>query len=413
MTPEGAPHILVGVSGGIAAYKVCEVVSSLAKAEWPVRVILTEQAQGFVSALTFASLARHPAYTDADFWSAQHGRPLHIDLGEWADVLLLAPLTANTLGKLAYGLADNLLTNTVLASTCPVLLAPAMNTDMWQQPRVQHNWSQLLSDPRYHAVGPTAGRLACDRIGAGRMTEPVAILDYLESLRLTAGKRDLSGKPILISAGSTREFLDAVRYLGNPATGRMGIALALAALHRGAAVTLVHGPLEPQLQATLPDSLRRIAVESAADMQQALLTHLPQADWIFMAAAVADVRPRDRAGDKLPKADLPSTLALEPVPDIVAQLAQRKQAHQRLVGFAAQTGDIIPPAQAKLRRKGLDAIVANPIDQPDSGFGSDRNQAVFLDSSGGQHILKPGRKLAVAHQIYDHVLIYDSILKME
>jgi phosphopantothenoylcysteine decarboxylase/phosphopantothenate--cysteine ligase len=408
MKPEAAPQILIGVSGGIAAYKVCEVVSSLAKAGSAVRVILTEQAQAFVSALTFASLARHPAYTDADFWSAQSGRPLHISLGEWADVLLLAPLTANTLGKLTHGLADNLLTNTVLASTCPTLLAPAMNTEMWQQLSVQRNWSQLLSDPRYHAVGPAAGRLACDRIGTGRMAAPTAILDHLDSLQITGGRRDLAGKQILISTGGTREFLDPVRYLGNPATGRMGIALAQAALHRGAAVTLVHGPLEPHLQATLPEALTPVGVNSAADMQQALLSHLPQADWILMAAAVADVRPRHRADHKLPKADLPAALELETVPDIVAQLAQRKQTHQTLIGFAAQTGDILPPARDKLLRKGLDAIVANPIDQPDSGFGSDRNQAIFLDRTGRQRALTAGRKLAIAHQIYDAVL--DSVL---
>ncbi|MEN8446254.1 MAG: flavoprotein, partial [Cyanobacteria bacterium J06555_13] len=174
------PKVLVGVTGGVAAYKVCEVTSTLAKAGVEVRVIMTQQAQSFVSAVTFAALSRHSVYTDSDFWSAQQGRPLHIELGEWADVFLIAPLTANTLGKLAHGLADNLLTNTVLASTCPVLLAPAMNTDMWQQAMVQRNWRQLVEvgaeetagRHRFHAVGPGAGRLACDRVGTGRMAEP-------------------------------------------------------------------------------------------------------------------------------------------------------------------------------------------------------------------------------------------------
>lgn len=184
--------ILIGVGGGIAAYKVCEVVSTLAKAGAEVRVIMTDRAQQFIPALTLATLSRHPAYTDADFWQP-HSRPLHIELGEWAEVFLLAPLTANTLGKLVYGLADNLLTNTVLASTCPVLVAPAMNTDMWEQQSVQRNWQQLQTDSRYHAIDPNAGILACDRVGKGRMAEPAEILSHLESLLWTGGKRDLQG----------------------------------------------------------------------------------------------------------------------------------------------------------------------------------------------------------------------------
>ncbi|MEO0456411.1 MAG: bifunctional phosphopantothenoylcysteine decarboxylase/phosphopantothenate--cysteine ligase CoaBC [Cyanobacteria bacterium P01_A01_bin.114] len=395
-------RVLIGVSGGIAAYKICEVVSTLAKAGVDVRVVLTERAQSFVTALTFATLARHPAYTDAVFWSAEQGRPLHIELGEWADLFLIAPLTAHTLGKLAHGLADNLLTNTVLASRCPILLAPAMNTDMWQQASVQRNWYQLLSDSRYHAVGPAAGRLACDLIGTGRMAEPAHILDHLASLQHTS-QRDLAGKHLLISTGSTRESIDPVRFIGNPATGRMGIALAKAALHRGASVTLIHGPLEAQLSETLPDLLTAIAAPSAAEMEAALLNQLPRADWIMMAAAVADVRPSAVAAHKLPKSELPDSLPLVRVPDIVAQLAQHKHPHQRLVGFAAQTGEIIAPAQQKLVRKGLDAIVANPVDQPNSGFGSDCNKAVLLDRTGRQQSVQSTTKLRLSHQIYDFV----------
>lgn len=398
-------NILLGVSGGIAAYKVCEVVSTLAKSGATVRVLMTQQAQQFVSALTFAALSRHPVYTDTDFWSAQQGRPLHIELGEWADVFILAPLTANTLAKLAGGLADNLLTNTVLASVCPVLLAPAMNTDMWQGLAVQRNWQQLLSDPRYHPVGPGSGRLACDRIGSGRMAEPAEIVAHIRSLLHTQGQRDLAGKHILISTGSTREHLDPVRFIGNPATGRMGIALALAAQHRGAQVTLVHGPLTPELAATLPTGIPAIALTTAAEMEQAMLSQLPQADWVIMAAAVADVRPVHTALSKLPKKELPSELALEAVPDIVAQLAARKSANQRVIGFAAQTGDIVTPAVAKLQQKQLDAIVANPIDQPGSGFGSADNQAVILSADGRQ--LKVGQcsKLQLAHRLYDFLLV--------
>ncbi|NEQ49115.1 MAG: bifunctional phosphopantothenoylcysteine decarboxylase/phosphopantothenate--cysteine ligase CoaBC [Leptolyngbya sp. SIO3F4] len=393
--------ILIGISGGIAAYKVCEVVSTLAKAGVEVRVILTSAAEAFVSALTFSTLARHTAYTDSNFWSADQARPLHIELAEWADIFLIAPLTANTLGKLAHGLADNLLTNTVLASTCPVLLAPAMNTDMWQQQSVQRNWQQVLKDERYHAVGPAAGRLACDRIGTGRMAEPQAILTALKSLQHTQGCRDLQGKRILISTGSTQEYIDAVRYIGNPSTGRMGIALATAASHRGAHVSLVHGPLGNNLRQTIPDTVQTASVISAADMEAALMAQLETADWIIMAAAVADMKPQLQVTGKLAKADLPNPLPLEAVPDIAAKLSAHKNNNQTLVGFAAQTGNIIKPALDKLKRKGLDAIVANPVDQPESGFGSDRNQGIFLDSQGREVPLPTDTKLSMAHRIYD------------
>jgi len=397
-------RVLVGVGGGIAAYKVCEVVSALAKDGVEVRTMLTDAAQEFVTALTFATLSRHSAYGDRDFWQPLHGRPLHIELGEWADVFLLAPLTANTLAKLAHGMADNLLTNTVLASTCPVLLAPAMNTDMWEQIAVQRNWQQLQTDPRYHTLAPGSGLLACDRVGAGRMAEPSEILPYVRSLLHTQGDRDLAGKHILISAGGTREFLDPVRFIGNPSTGKMGIALAQASLHRGAEVTLVYAPSTAIEAVRALPGVRCIAVETAAEMRQAMLDHFPKADWTIMAAAVADVKPAHYSPEKLPKSALPANLPLATVPDIVAELASLKQPHQRLVGFAAQTGDIVTPAQEKLVRKQLDAIAANPIDQPNSGFGSDTNQAIFLDRNGRQHhINQPCSKLLVAHQLLDFI----------
>lgn len=395
-------NVLVGVTGGIAAYKVCQVVSTLAKSGVNVRVIMTEQAQCFVSAVTFAALSRQPVHTDADFWSAGQGRPLHIELGEWADVYVLSPLTANTLGKLAHGLADNLLTNTVLASVCPVLLTPAMNTDMWQQQAVQRNWQLLFAQgDRYHAVGPRAGRLACDRVGTGRMAEPAEIVSYTMSLLHSQGHRDLSGKRLLISTGSTHEYLDSVRFIGNPSTGRMGLALAAAAQHRGAEVTLVHGPLSAELAATIPGPVQAVAVTTAAEMEQAMLAHLTQADWVIMAAAVADVRPAQTATGKLPKKELPLQLPMVFVPDIVSQLATRKAAGQTIVGFAAQTGDIIGPATAKLERKQLDVIVANPVDKPGAGFGSLRNEAVILATDGRQHRVERSSKLTLSHRLYD------------
>jgi len=398
---EQPKRVLIGVGGGIAAYKICEVVSSLAKAGVEVRTILTSAAQEFVTPLTFATLSRHRAYTDRDFWQAEYGRPLHIELGEWADVLLLAPLTANTLAKLASGLADNLLTNTVLASTCPVLLAPAMNTDMWEQPAVQRNWQYLQTIERYHSLAPGEGILACDRVGSGRMAEPTEILQHIDSLLYTRGKRDLIGKQVLISAGGTREFFDPVRFIGNPSTGKMGLALAQAAHHRGATVTLVHAPL---IGGVVPANFRAIAVTSAAEMHQAMLQYFPTADWTIMAAAVADVKPAQINSAKLPKSELPAALPLASVQDIVADLASRKQPDQRLIGFAAQTGDIVSPAKEKLERKHLDAIVANAIDQPQSGFGSDTNQAVLIDKRGRLfHMIKPLTKLQMAHQLLDFI----------
>jgi phosphopantothenoylcysteine decarboxylase / phosphopantothenate---cysteine ligase len=393
-------RVLIGIGGGIAAYKVCEIISSLFKAGIEVKVILTAGGEQFITPLTVATLSRHPAYTDRDFWQPIHHRPLHIELGEWADLLLIAPLTANTLAKLAHGLADNLLTNTVLASTCPILLAPAMNTEMWEQTSVQRNWQLLSQDSRYHAAGPAMGLLACDRVGIGRMSEPEEILPYLHSLLYTRGKLDLVGKNVLISTGGTREFFDPVRFIGNPATGKMGLALAQAAVHRGATVTLVHGIL-PDVQ--IDRRVNLIPIVNSEDMHHKMLAHFPNADIVLMSAAVADVKPADYSAQKLPKSLLPTVLKLAPVADIIAALSQIKQPHQKLIGFAAQTGDIITPALEKLERKQLDAIVANPVDLPDSGFGSDRNQAVILKRNGDRIDILPCAKLEMAHQILDRI----------
>ena len=359
-------HVLIGVSGGIAAYKVCEVVSSLAKRGIEVRVILTRSAAEFVTPLTFATLSRQPAYTDADFWQPSNGRPLHIELAEWADIFLLAPLTANTLAKLAYGMADNLLTNTVLASNCPILFAPAMNTTMWLQPTVQENWHKLLQDSRYTAIAPTEGILACDAVGTGRMAEPAMILGYLESFLFTKGKQDLKGKRILVNAGGTREFIDPVRFIGNPSTGKQGLAIAQAALHRGANVTLINASNSP----TSEGIMVRFAA-SAKEMHQVMLEEFPKADITIAAAAIGDVRSKFQSDRKLPKSELPLNLDLEYIPDIVADLVTRKQANQIVVGFAAQTGteaEVLAAAQDKLWRKGLDAIAANMVNTSQTGL---------------------------------------------
>jgi phosphopantothenoylcysteine decarboxylase / phosphopantothenate---cysteine ligase len=400
-----SPRLLISIGGGIAAYKVCTVISSLFQQGIEVRVVLTESAQNFITPLTVSTLARQRAYTDADFWVASD-RPLHIELGEWADLILVAPLTANTLGKLAYGLADNLLTNTVLASTCPVLLAPAMNTDMWEQMAVQRNRRLLETDSRYHWCNLGEGLLACDRVGKGRMAEPESIITHLQSLLISGGKQDLLGQEILVSAGGTREFLDPVRFLGNPATGKMGLAIAQAAAHRGANVKLVYGSLPGELIAkgasrAIEPNIQLISTPTSDQMAAALFEHFPSADITFMAAAVADVRPANYSNRKLAKQEIPTAIPVLDVLDIAAELGRRKQGQQKLIGFAAQTGDIVTPAKAKLERKNLDAIVANPIDLPQAGFGSDHNQAVWIDRAGQQVVISRCSKLEMAHKLLD------------
>jgi phosphopantothenoylcysteine decarboxylase / phosphopantothenate---cysteine ligase len=398
-------RLLVAIGGGIAAYKVCEVISNLHQAGYEVRVILTTRAEQFITPLTVATLSRHPAYTDELFWQSNHSRPLHIELAEWAELLLIAPLTANTLAKLTYGLADNLLTNTVLASSCPILLAPAMNTEMWHQPSVQRNWHQLQQDPRYHSLGPDSGRLACDTFGTGRMANPQAIITAIAALFESMGKRDLLGKRILVTAGGTQEYLDPVRYLGNPSTGKMGLALAVAAHYRGAEVILVHANVDPSLLNSLPN-LVHYPLTTAQDLLDTILQELPTIDWLCMTAAVADVKPAQYHPFKLAKADLPEKLALEPVVDILKTLSSKKMPQQSFIGFAAQSGDIIPPAREKLKQKNLDVIVANPIDQNGVGFGSDNNQGIFLDRLGRELRINFCTKIEMANLLLDFVQEY-------
>ncbi len=397
-------HVLIGISGGIAAYKVCEVVSSLAKQGFEVRVILTRSAAEFVTPLTFATLSRQPAYTDADFWQPTNGRPLHIELAEWADIFLLAPVTANTLAKLAYGMADNLLTNTVLASNCPILFAPAMNTSMWLQPTVQENWRKLQQDPRYTAIAPTDGILACDAVGTGRMAEPEIILAYIESFLFTKGKQDLKGKKILVNAGGTREFIDPVRFIGNPSTGKQGMAIAQAAMHRGAMVVLV---LAGDVVINSDTQMRTICVRTAQEMHEVMRISFAIADITIAAAAIGDVRSKFQSDRKLPKSELPLNLELEYIPDIIADLATRKRPDQMLVGFAAQTGtesEICAAAQEKLQRKGLDAIAANAVNTSQTGFGTDTNQATFIHKNGDHRSTPLCSKLEIAHRLFDFLL---------
>jgi phosphopantothenoylcysteine decarboxylase / phosphopantothenate---cysteine ligase len=245
--------------------------------------------------------------------------------------------------------------------------------------------------------------LACDRVGTGRMAEPEELVTQIQSLLHTQGQRDLQGKRVLINAGGTREFFDPVRFIGNPSTGKMGVALALAALHRGADVVLVHGPIDARDQAGL-STAQCIATTTSEQMYQAMQPEFATADYVVFCAAVADVKPAVYADRKLPKSELPTQLPLAPVLDIAATLTQQRQPHQTMIGFAAQTGDFVTPAIEKLHRKGLDLIVANPVDQAGSGFGSDRNQAMMIRRTGEQQVIAPCSKLAMAHQVWDFAL---------
>ncbi|PLS68035.1 MAG: bifunctional phosphopantothenoylcysteine decarboxylase/phosphopantothenate--cysteine ligase CoaBC [Cyanobacteria bacterium M5B4] len=393
--------ILVGVTGSIAAYKTATIVSSLAKRGTEVQVVLSDRGCEFISPLTFATLSRRPAYTDRDFWQSGHGRPLHISLGEWAEVFLIAPLSANSLAKLALGLADNLLLNTVLASRCPIVLAPAMNTEMWQQPIVQTHVKQLQAQERFIFIMPTGGVLACDTIGTGRMAEPDTILDTLTSVIITKGKQDLKGKRILVTAGGTREHIDAVRFIGNPATGKQGRAIAQAACHRGAEVTLVsaNGAQMPECQT--------IGVSTATEMEKVLAAEFPRHDWLIMAAAVGDVRPVKSVNYKIPKEELISFLSLELIPDLVGNLCRHKRPEQKVIGFAAQTGtdgEIIAQGRQKLLAKQLDGIMINAIDRSYTGFGSDTNSGFFLDRQERIKSYPLVSKLELAHLLLNDIL---------
>lgn len=397
--PLDGRRVLVGISGSIAAVKLPLVVSALVQRGAEVRCVLTASAAELVSPTALASLSRHRCYLDADQWSHQASRPLHVELAEWADLVLLAPLSATSLGRWVHGLADTLLASTLLATEAPVLAAAAMNTSMWMAAPVQRNWQLLHAMERVMPLGPAEGLLACDRQGSGRMAEPAQLLLALESLALQGWQRDWQGLRLLVSAGPTREPLDPARCLTNPSTGRMGVLLAQAARLRGAEVRLVHGPL--QVDPALLLGLERVPVQTAAEMEQALIGAQPEADAIAMAAAVADHRRAAPLADKLPKQALERELACgwQTVPDLLAALVERRPAGQRILGFAAHSGDVLAQARVKHARKGCDLLFANPIDQPDAGFGAATNRGWLLGPGERVEELGPAGKLAIAHAL--------------
>ncbi|WP_398336578.1 bifunctional phosphopantothenoylcysteine decarboxylase/phosphopantothenate--cysteine ligase CoaBC [Vulcanococcus sp.] len=397
--PLAGRRILVGISGSIAAVKLPLVVSALAKRGAEVRCVLTPSAAQLVSPVALASLSRQRAYLDADQWSHTAARPLHVELAEWAELVLLAPLSATSLGRWVHGLGDSLLASILLATEAPVLAASAMNTAMWSSPGVLANWQQLQGFERVLPLGPAEGLLACDRQGTGRMAEPDLLLLALESLALWGWRRDWQGRRLLVTAGPTREWLDPARCITNPSTGRMGVALAQAARLRGAAVQLLHGPL--QVDPAWLEGLSCQRIDTGAELQQQLRLHQPAADAIAMAAAVADHRPLAPQAQKHDKQALAAQLAegWEAVPDLLQELVQRRPAGQPILGFAAHSSDVLPQAQAKFARKGCDLLFANPIDQPGAGFGAAANQGWLLGPGPAVETVPAQGKLAVAHQL--------------
>ncbi len=365
-------NVVLGVTGGIAAYKAVELVRLLTKAGANVDVIMTKNAARFVGPITFQTLAGNPVHIET-FKLLDTSDISHTTLADKADLLIVAPATANVIGKYAGGIADDLLTTTLLATPAPVLLAPAMNPKMWAHPALVQNMKTLEGRGVAH-LGPEPGEVACKDVGYGRMSEPQAILETALSL-LTEPK--LKGKKIVISAGPTREPIDPVRFLSNRSSGKMGYALARAAHLMGAEVTLISGP--SHLPA--PVGVQRINVETAAGMREAVKATFQNTDVLIMAAAVADFRPADPVEEKLPKDKLADAIPLARNADIVAEMAQEK-GDRLVVGFAAETGDADAKAVAKMKRKGLDVIVANDVAAPGIGFDTDENEVHVIFADG-------------------------------
>lgn len=392
--------ILLGVSGGIAAYKACELLRRLTERGAEVHVILTSSAQQFVTALTFQALSQQPVHTDL-FSLTEESEMSHIKLADEADLLLIAPATADLIAKLAHGMANDLLTTVALVTRAPIFFAPSMNVNMWEKEIVQDN-IQALRKRGYKMIEPTAGYLACGWEGKGRLAEPEAILAAVEkcfSAPTGGKKKSLAGRKVLINAGPTREFLDPVRFLSNPSSGKMGFALAEAAQQRGAEVTLVAGPVS----LPTPAGVRRIDVVSSLEMKQACEKNFPKADLFIGTAAVGDFAPTKALPQKLKKNGRSLSLELQPTTDILLSLGQAKRKGQILVGFAAETESLLAHARQKLKKKNLDLIVANDVSRPGIGFAASENQITLLDRGGRATPLKKMPKSAVAERILDAV----------
>lgn len=385
-------RVLLGVTGGIAAYKACTLTRLMVQAGATVQVVMTGSAERFVGPATFAALSGRPAYTD--LWD-DPGSVLHVRLAHEADVAAVVPATANVIAKLAFGIADDLLSSTLLETTCPLVVAPAMHTGMWQHQATQGN-VRTLEGRGARIVGPVEGSLAHGDEGMGRLAEPEEVLAAIEDV-LSQGK-DLAGRVVVVTAGPTHEPIDPVRYVGNRSSGKMGFAVAAEAHARGADVTLVLGPgtVEP------PDGPTIARVETAEQMRDAVMAAIERADAVVMAAAVADFRPERAAADKINKDAGPPELRLVPTPDILHELGELAP-RPVLVGFAAETRDLETAGRRKLEAKGADLIVVNRVGTEGTGFGSDTNEAAILARSGEDEPLRTWTKRELATAICDRI----------
>ena len=392
-------RLLLGVCGSIAAYKAAELASKLTQAGAQVDVLLTEAAARFVTPLTFQSVTGRRAWTDADLWGPE-AHVLHVGLGQAADLLVIAPATATTMARLAYGLADNLLALTALAVRCPLLLAPAMDAGMFEHPATQANLQTLLQRG-VHVAGPGEGRMASGLVGRGRMLEPVELMGHVRRVLGAAGS--LRGRTIVVTAGGTQEPLDPVRVLANRSSGKQGYALAQSAIDHGADVVLISGPSE----LSTPIGAQRIDVQTAAEMLSATLEVAGKADALVMAAAVADFRPVSASAHKIKRGRDSLALTLEPTDDILRAVAEGRSKGGRpfvVVGFAAESRDLVANASAKLKAKDLSLIVANDITAPGAGFSVDTNRVTLIGSDGSVQALPMMSKAEVAEVVMDRMV---------
>jgi phosphopantothenoylcysteine decarboxylase/phosphopantothenate--cysteine ligase len=398
-TPSPKSNVALGVSGGIAAYKAIEVLRGLQRAGCTVRVAMTKRACEFVQPLTFRALSG--SHVIVDDYAPDNPDPIaHITFSQTVDLLVVAPATANIIAKFANGVADDFLTSTYLACTAPVLLAPAMNTTMWQHPATQRNVQQLRADG-VQIIDPDAGEMACGTIGPGRLSEPERIVAAaLEILRANQ-KRDLAGERFLITVGATREEIDPVRFISNRSSGRMGFALAEAVLKRGGEVTVVAGitTIDP------PAGVRVVRALSAEEMDQAVVRESQNASVFIGAAAIADYRPAQRADQKIKKTEESLTLILERTPDILSNVAASRRNGMLVIGFAAETENVIDNAREKLRSKKLDAIIANDVTRHDSGFDSRTNAITIITAQNNDPVELPTlSKSEAANRILDCIV---------
>ena len=390
--------IILGVTGGIAAYKAAELVRELVRSGAEVFVVMTRSAQAFITPLTFQTLSGNKVTTEL-FSLIEESEIGHIALADRAELLVIAPATANIIGKIAGGIADDMLTTIVMATKAPVLLAPAMNVHMWENPLCQEN-IQKLRGRGFHFIDPEAGELACGYEGKGRLAEIPAIVEEIRSI---LSPKDLSGETLLVTAGPTEEPIDPVRFLSNRSSGRMGFAVARVARLRGARVILVSGP--SALPA--PPGVKFIPVRTAAEMREAVLGNLPGVSVLVMAAAVSDYRPKVTSPEKIKKSRAELTLPLELNPDILREAGQRKE-KRLLIGFAAETESLLTHARKKLAEKNLDLIVANDVSLPGAGFAVDTNIVKLIDRSGKIEELPLMSKEDLADRVLDWVLLLRS-----